>query len=534
MLNPPLPSNLMTAWKVSGLLLTAIGVLLGYGFADTWQSMFKVWMESETYGHGAVVAPISAWLLWWDRQRWLRQEPQISWSGLPLVLAGSIGWLVAELAGVNVVAQYSLLLLLWGMAWTVLGWAVIQPMAFALGFLFFMVPAGDSLNTPLMEATATATISALRAVGLPVYREGMLFTLPTGQWSVVEACSGLRYVLAAAMLGALFSWMNFRSWRLRIAFFVSAILLALVGNWARAWLVVMIGHLSEMRYGTGDDHVWYGWVFFGLVMGGLFWMGGRFQERVADTQQAQGAITRSPTVSKVSASVEPSAASIGRATSAVSRAFAMLVGLAVAAGVVAYAQEAAKVTPRPTIPGFERLTTSSSGTSREQAAYTWQGARSQIDRRIELAEAEHRSSVIVHGAYFADQDAGYEMISPDNLIRARRLPGWSSVGVRSLTPQTAAAQPSLSTARVQEHLLARGEERRLMWVWYEIDGHRLDSDLRAKAWTAWSMLAGRGDHSCVWVILTDIDGSITNPQTPSAETAARDRLSEQFLRTSCD
>ena len=529
-----LPPVLESAWKAAGMRLLVMAVLLAFGFADTWQGLFKVWMQSETYGHGAIVAPISAWLLWRDRERWLSQAPQVSWLGLPLIVAGSIGWLVAELASVNVVAQYSLLLLIYGLAWMALGWNVIRTMSFALGFLFFMVPAGDSLNAPLMEATATATIAALRAVGLPVYREGMLFTLPTGQWSVVEACSGLRYVLAAAMLGALFAWMNFRSWRLRITFFVAAMLLALVGNWARAWLVVMIGHLSEMRYGTGDDHVWYGWVFFGLVMGGLFWMGGRIQEHAPESPQDPVVTPGSPGAGTLAGAASPTQAVFSRSTTSFSGILTMFIGLVVVSGAIVYAHEVKKVTPRSTVTGFERLASAASETNINRAPYAWQGARSQIDRQIEFPEIGDRASLIIHGAYFADQDSGYEMISPENQARARRPAGWSSISVRSVSPKPESDRSLLFATRVQEHLLAQGTERRLMWVWYEVDGHRIDSDLMAKAWTAWSMLTGRGDHTCVWVVLTDLEGSLTTAPPQSAETLARERLSRMFFKTSCE
>jgi len=494
-------------------------------------------MQSETYGHGLVVAPISAWLLWRIRDRWLAVTPGMSWWGLPLVVLGSAGWLVAELAKVNVAAQYGLLMILWGLTWTALGSAVVRLMLFPLAFLFFMVPAGDSLNAPLMEATATATIAALRAVGLPVYREGMLFTLPTGSWSVVEACSGLRYVLAAAMLGALFSYLNFRSWRLRVSFFVAAIVLALVGNWARAWLVVMIGHLSEMRYGTGDDHVWYGWAFFGVVMGGLFWMGGRFQERTPAAPE-----TQTPTAPLFSENGAQRAASmhkqVGIAANpgmSVIHGLLLLAGLAVSISVVLYADIASQGATRSNLPGFDRLALESSVSMQSPTTYSWHGARLQTDRQFSSASGISMPAVQIHGAYFADQQTGHEMISPDNQLRLRKPEGWSSIRVRSLKPEAdAPAQDPLRSAWIQEHLIARGDQRRLMWVWYEIDGQRLHSESMVKARTAWSMLRGLGDHSCLWVMLTDLEDSVKIDSAQTSESAARERLRARFPGATCE
>ncbi len=40
----------------------------------------------------------------------------------------------------------------------------------------------------------------------------------------------------------------------------------------------MLGHLSDNRLAVGVDHLIYGWLFFGLVMLLLFWIGARWRE----------------------------------------------------------------------------------------------------------------------------------------------------------------------------------------------------------------------------------------------------------------
>ena len=52
----------------------------------------------------------------------------------------------------------------------------------------------------------------------------------------------------------------------------------IVANWLRAYMIVMIGHLSNNKLAVGVDHIIYGWVFFGLVMLLLFWVGSFWQE----------------------------------------------------------------------------------------------------------------------------------------------------------------------------------------------------------------------------------------------------------------
>ena len=113
----------------------------------------------------------------------------------------------------------------------------------------------------LMESTADFTVSALVLTGIPVYREGHQFIIPSGAWSVVEACSGVRYLIASLMVGALFAYLNYRSMRRRWLFMGVALVVPIVANWVRAYLIVMIGHLSNNKLAArwcGSPDLWLG------------------------------------------------------------------------------------------------------------------------------------------------------------------------------------------------------------------------------------------------------------------------------------
>jgi exosortase/archaeosortase family protein len=150
----------------------------------------------------------------------------------------------------------------------VFGWAVARELTFPLLFLFFAVPVGEFMVPPMMEWTADFTVKALQLTGIPVYREGLQFVIPSGNWSVVEACSGVRYLIASFMVGTLFAYLNYRSSKRRVIFMLVSLAVPIVANWLRAYLIVMVGHLSDNKLAAGVDHLVYGWVFFGVVIGG--------------------------------------------------------------------------------------------------------------------------------------------------------------------------------------------------------------------------------------------------------------------------
>ncbi len=247
-------------------------------FKDTALAMVSIWWRSETYTHAFLVAPISAWLIWRCRASWagVPTRPSPAW-GL-LLVGACLLWLMGELASVNAASHMALVAMVVLSVPAVLGWALARQIIFPLLFLFFSVPIGEFLTDPMIAATADFTVAALRLTGIPVYREGMQFVIPSGNWSVVEACSGVRYLIASFMVGTLFAYLNYNSWQRRLAFVLVSLLTPVIANWLRAYLIVMLGHLSGNKLAVGADHLVYGWVFFGLVIMLMFWIGARFSE----------------------------------------------------------------------------------------------------------------------------------------------------------------------------------------------------------------------------------------------------------------
>ncbi len=271
-------SLLSSPWMRAVLLLMILAAASAWVHWGAWVGMVSIWWRSDTFAHAFLVPPIVAWLVWRQRHGLAGMEPIPSaWGTVPFALGLGLTT-VGELAQVNAAQHFGLVFLVQGATWLVLGDAVTRRLAFPLLFLLFAPPFGEFLLPIMMNATADFTVGALRLTGVPVYREGLQFVIPSGQWSVVEACSGVRYLMASVMVGALFAYLNFNHWPKRLAFIAFATLTPLVANWVRAYLIVMLGHLSSNELATGADHLVYGWVFFGLIMMLMFWLGSRFAD----------------------------------------------------------------------------------------------------------------------------------------------------------------------------------------------------------------------------------------------------------------
>jgi len=477
------PGTAPSAWAGTALAIAA--VLLAFG--STWSAMAGVWASSDTFGHGMLVAPISAWWVWRRRSLFERLRPRPEPVGLIAVAAAVSAWMVADLAGVDVAAQYSAVLMIPAVVWATAGRAVVSALAFALAFLLFMVPAGEWLNPALMDATADATVWAVRASGLPVVRDGLQFALPSGRWSVVEACSGLRYLLAAGVLATLFAALNFRRLRPRVLFVATALGLALLANWLRAFTVVMVGHASGMRLAVGDDHVVYGWVFFGALMAGVAAMGLRWRDppdaAEAPEPPRRGRRRRS-----------------ARSVSALAPVIAASLAIALMAGARAAAAHLGDVDWDPE---FAARATQALGDFRPGPLVVpprFEGARGTVQGTLARSPA-----VEFKLSYFARQRTGHEMIAWGNAVLPEADPVWT---VLSRT-EAVARIGSVGLPIIEWRVRSPGSER-LVWAWYTVDGAATTRPHEAKLLAARGLLRGRGDHSTVAVLSTPIEGTGAN------------------------
>lgn len=505
-----LPANTVTTTWTPSLIAMAAGLLVVLGmFSGTWQAMARVWMVSETFGHGMLVAPISLWLVWRQREQLAQIQPRASWWGFLLLALSCFGWLVAELAGINVVAQAAVTAMIPSLVLAICGWTVAWSIVFPLAFLFFMVPAGEALNPPLMEGTADAVVWAVGASGIPIFRDGLHFALPTGQWSVVEACSGLRYVLASAVLGSLFAYLNFTSFRKRAIFFASTMLLALIGNWMRAYLIVLVGHFSQMKYGTGDDHIVYGWVFFGLVMFAVFAMGSRWRDN--DPLPQTGSVAGKGASNVLPFGASPRSASV----------WPVLVSAILVVALTQFGlRELRNVEVRPDFAARASAAIGPFTPGKLSMQPSFEGARASLQGVIDPALGTE-----FYMAYFANQTEGHEMIAFGNSVLSDSDKTWLTM---SRVDRTASVDGR--ELPVREWVIRRGNEQRLVWSWYTVGGSFASSEYRAKALTAWAMIKGEGDHSVVSVVSTSIAESKA-PQGSSQRFTDEIDLARRKLQT---
>ena len=496
------------AWRAAPLLAAGLAVLAILAvYAPTAASIVSIWVRSETFTHGFVIVPISAWLAWRNREAIAAIPARPCWWALVLVLAAGALWFAAAVADVLVVKQFALVFMLQAAILSVLGTRIARAAFFPLAFLLFAVPFGEVFVPTLIEWTADFTVSALRWSGVPVYREANMFIIPSGAWSVVEACSGIRYIIASVMIGTIYAALAYRSATRRLLFMAAAILVPIVANWLRAYMIVMIGHLSNNRLAVGVDHIIYGWVFFGLVMLLLFWIGSLWQQ---DTPRA--AAPGAPLASPVASPRALFAAAIAAI-------FAAGLWVPLEAKVDRPADAVA-----PSVPAVV-------GTNGWQAASTpftdWKPRYRGYATELSQAFGKDGRDVGLYVAYYRQQSKGKELITSGNQLVVPDEWKWKASGRRTDSFEWAGRPQAVELSELSGQADAL-QVVRLYWV----GGVTTSSQTMAKILQAWSKLSGRGDDAALIVVYAPRRARGDDP-APSLRAFARDMSPsiEQALAT---
>jgi exosortase A len=265
-------------WTPATVLFSAALLVTIVVYRETAASLLRVWSGSDTFAHCYLIVPICAFLAWRRRDELAALAPRPCLPALALLPALGFLWLLGRATDTLLVEQFSLVATIPVLVWAFFGTAAARLLAFPLGFLLFAVPFGDVLTPSLMRFTADFAVRALQLSGLPVAREGLYLSTPAGEWRVAEACSGLRFLVSGFALGCLFAHLMYRTAWKRLLFVALSFIVPIVANGLRAYILVMVGTVSEMRLERGLNHYTYGWIVFTVVMGVFFTVGAAFRE----------------------------------------------------------------------------------------------------------------------------------------------------------------------------------------------------------------------------------------------------------------
>jgi EpsI family protein len=273
---------------------------------------------------------------------------------------------------------------------------VVVGLAFPLFYMLFLVPVGDELIPVLQTLTARLTMVFLGLAHVPATIGGVFITTPAGYFQVAEACSGIKFLIAMVAYGALVANVCFLRWGRRAAFMAVSVVVPVLANGLRAFGTIWIAGWYGIGFASSFDHVFYGWVFFALVMALCMAVGWRFFDRPVDSAMIDPeAIAASPLVQRLARlRLRPGV------TFAAMLALALaLLGWGAAAGLLA---EKLPVGIRlPAVTGWEAVP--------PDAGATWAPLHGGSDRQFHMRFRNRAGATVdVSYALYANQSEGHE------------------------------------------------------------------------------------------------------------------------------
>jgi exosortase/archaeosortase family protein len=107
--------------------------------------------------------------------------------------------------------------------------------------------------------------SLVKTIDMPAVIDGNSIFIPSGEIVIADGCSGLRYFTISLAIGYVISYLNGYTGRKLITTLAVAALIGLFTNWLRIFLLVIIGHETNMQSSLMSDHEYFGWILFALA-----------------------------------------------------------------------------------------------------------------------------------------------------------------------------------------------------------------------------------------------------------------------------
>jgi EpsI family protein len=295
-------------------------------------------------------------------------------------------------------------------------------------------------------------------------------------------------LIASFTVGTLFAYLNYRSTQRRVVFVMLSLIVPVLANWVRAYLIVLLGHFSGNTLAVGVDHLIYGWLFFGLVIIAMFAIGTRWSEQEITPQEPTLTI---PNDGPTSLQARIVAITI------------FLASLAILPQWTTWALEQRTDHPRsdlvaPLVLGSGWQAVSSDDLNFKPA---FLNAGSEINQHY----AKGGRLVGLYIGYYHHQNFNKKMVNSNNVLVRSKDPLWREVATGNRVLDVAGHTQSVVSAELRTSLSAavKADRRLLVWRYFWINGTWTSSDYGAKFLEVYHRLLGHGDDAAVVVMYTE-------------------------------
>jgi exosortase D (VPLPA-CTERM-specific) len=410
-------------------------------------------------------------------------------------LLGGALLLLGQLATVYTLVQFAYLVTLTGLTLSFTGWRAFRLLAIPLLLLLLMIPLPqfvlNRLSLDLQLLSSQLGVWVMRLFDISVYVEGNVIDLGGYKLQVADACSGLRYLFPLMTLGFLMAYFyKGAPWK-RIVLFLSSIPITLLMNSFRVGAIgVMVEHWG---IGTAEGflHEFQGWAVFmicaALLLGEVALLN-RIGRENGSWRQLFGVEFPAPT---------PRGAALQARR--VPRTFLAASGMLVAFVIIGW------MLPRPA----EIVPSRANFADFPMHLGGWNGTRGSLEgvyrdvlKLDDYLVADYASAghpVNLYIAYYDSQRKGEAVHSPRSCLPGG---GWQ---LREFGQHTVpGAEVNGRPLRVNRTLIELGNQRELVYYWFEQRGRILTDEYAVKWFLFWDALTRHRTDGALVRIITDL------------------------------
>lgn len=259
-------------------------------YYPTTQVLLERWLKlDEALSHGLLVVAMSIHLVTKSLARQnigSSEKPSRMLPALSLFIGSGL-WLALNAAGINILEQLLMPLIVLSALATLTGLKLGLKLILPVSFLFFAIPIWDYFNHILVELSSIVVTQAIELVGIAALIESNTITLPYGTLIIADGCSGLRYFTIALALASYVILDSKRNIKLSFQILLAAVALSLFSNWLRIFLITLIAYETDMQSSLVEDHETFGWIIFCIVLAPLFFIARLFklQDPIKETSK---------------------------------------------------------------------------------------------------------------------------------------------------------------------------------------------------------------------------------------------------------
>lgn len=247
------------------------GILLAILYSSALKWLITKDWPREDYSYAYIIPIVVLYMFWEKRKEFISLPSERSWSGLLMIIPGIILFWIGELSGELYSVYVSSWLLICGCLWMTIGRRKLKTIAFPIVIMLAAFPLPHFINTKLTfqlkMLSSWLGVKLLQLYGISAYREGNIIDLGFTQLQVVDACSGLRYLLPLIIMGLIVSYYyRAKLWK-KTVIVLSTVPLSIITNSIRIALTGILYQSWGSKVAEDFFHGFSGWIIFIASLG---------------------------------------------------------------------------------------------------------------------------------------------------------------------------------------------------------------------------------------------------------------------------